>query len=259
MCSRNRRNNCFRISPCFRRRCRCRRHRSEQDIAHEFHNEFREDFILGAEESFESDRYDRDRDHRDRDRDDRDRCDRDRHDRDRCDRDRHDRDRCDRDRHDRDRCDRDRDDRDRCDRDRHDRDRCDRDRHDRDRCDRDRHDNSDIIGNNIDICVRENDSEIKANIRVQDKHEQSVRIWGRVLDSRGNGVPFALVKLVKVTCRGLQGIAHTICDCEGFYQFEVSPREDGREFLIIVSKPSTGPERVVSNDGRENTNCPNRY
>ncbi|KMT22349.1 hypothetical protein [Clostridium cylindrosporum] len=136
---------------------------------------------------------------------------------------------------------------------------CDR-RHDNDRrhdCDR-RRNNSDIVGNSVDVRVRDNDSEIKANVRVQDSNRQSVRIWGRVIDSRGNGVPFALVKLVRRSNRGLQGIAHTICDCKGFYQFEVSPREDGREFVIVVGKASTGPERVVSNDGRENTNCPVR-
>lgn len=157
------------------------------------------------------------------------------------------------------RCDRDRDDRRedrderRCDREeRREERRCDRDR---DRDDRRRERNSDrsyIVGNSVDICVRECDTEIKAKVVVQER--DTVRVWGQVVDCQNRGVPFALVKLLKEGCRGLESISHSITDCDGFYQFEVCPERDGREFTILVSKDARSRERVESRGLRDN-NC----
>ena len=96
-----------------------------------------------------------------------------------------------------------------------------------------------LQGNVIDIDLKKDDCEVRADIRV--KRKNCVRIWGRVMDCYGEPVEEALVKLLKK--------AHTITDCEGFYQFDVCDEECKAEYRVIVSKAATGKDRVIYDEG----------
>ena len=158
-------------------------------------------------------------------------------------------DRCDRDdRHDR--CDRD----DRCDRGE---DRCDRDRdRDKNNCLKEqprRSNRAYIIGNSVNIDIDRCDTEVKAKIVV--KERDSVRIWGQVVDCDNCPVAYALVKLLKEGCNcNFESISHTMTDCNGFYQFDVCPEDQGREFVVLAGKDAESRESVASSGIRDN-NC----
>ncbi|MGL5354626.1 MAG: hypothetical protein ACRDA5_15140 [Clostridium sp.] len=109
-----------------------------------------------------------------------------------------------------------------------------------------------LLGNNVNFSVNEHDSEIKADIVVG--YHKSVRVWGQVKDCNGHLIPCAYVKLLKVTPNGLVGIAHTLSDCQGFYQFDICVSNDGCNFTIVVGSAATGNERVVST-GLAGTSC----
>ena len=102
-------------------------------------------------------------------------------------------------------------------------------------------------GNSLDLKVGDCESEIRADITVEEF--ESVRVWGQILNCEGKPVPNALVKLVKVVCGCKKtdyiGVAHTMTDCEGFYQFEVCTCPDDACYRIIVSKAAYGPERII--------------
>ncbi len=111
-------------------------------------------------------------------------------------------------------------------------------------------------GNNYDICLEPSDCEIKANLIVSPA-KRSVRIWGRVLDCNGRPVEGALIKLIKsVCCCGCfdyEGLAHTVSDCDGFYQFEVDPCDKSNAYKMVVGMAATGKERAIAEEG----NCKN--
>lgn len=107
-----------------------------------------------------------------------------------------------------------------------------------------------ISGNSLDVNVNKCDCEVRADIMVAEFN--SVRLWGRVVNCDGKPVSNALVKLLKVVCQGdrvgYQGVAHTVSDCDGFYQFEVCNLHDGCEepcFKVLVGKAAVGPERLI--------------
>lgn len=101
--------------------------------------------------------------------------------------------------------------------------------------------------NSVDVCVKECDCEIKADIVVSEA--KSVRIWGQVKTCNGQPVANALIKLLEVVnqsggCEYL-GVAHTVTDCKGFYQFDLCSDEIGCCYKILVSKAITGCERSI--------------
>lgn len=117
-----------------------------------------------------------------------------------------------------------------------------------------RMDYSYVIGNSIDFCVDERDREIKADITVN--YRDSVRIWGQIRDCSNKPVPYAYLKLIKVSSDGgYEGIAHTMSDCLGFYQFDVCPCQDGTCFRILVGKASVGGKETVLQPGANCNNC----
>ncbi|SHJ46041.1 hypothetical protein SAMN02745163_02031 [Clostridium cavendishii DSM 21758] len=113
-------------------------------------------------------------------------------------------------------------------------------------------DSSYVIGNSVKFCINEFDNEIKADVTVNTRN--TVRVWGQIIDCNGKPVPYAYVKLAKVCGNSLEGVAHTITDCLGYYQFDVCPSIEGFEFTLIVGKASVGSERVIST-GTEGTAC----
>ncbi len=115
--------------------------------------------------------------------------------------------------------------------------------------------NQNILGNSIDIKIGTNTSgnysEVRADVPVT--QYQSLRLWGQVKDNTGNPIPYALLKLIKSTGVGntYSGISHATADCQGFYQFDICP-DDAATYKLLASKPNTGPELVIQNNG----NCP---
>ncbi|OPJ55982.1 hypothetical protein [Alkalithermobacter paradoxus] len=106
-----------------------------------------------------------------------------------------------------------------------------------------------IVGNvseTIEISKNSKICEVKADFRVN--KQRSVRIWGQVKDCNENPVKCALVKLVKQVCRcgkvDYVGVAHTVTDCKGFYQFDVCVPEAIEKYKVIVSKPAHGLEII---------------
>ncbi|MEF9934299.1 MAG: hypothetical protein RR539_05485 [Clostridium sp.] len=112
--------------------------------------------------------------------------------------------------------------------------------------------NSGVLGNSIDICLDKCDksAEIRADVRVEEF--RSKRLWGQVLNCKGEPIANSLVKLVRVVCdkgrKFYQGVAHTITDCEGFYQFDICENQN-ECYKIIVNRAVTGKETVIDTRG----------
>ncbi|GFP74491.1 hypothetical protein [Clostridium fungisolvens] len=105
-----------------------------------------------------------------------------------------------------------------------------------------------VLGNTIDIEVKHDDCEIKADVILERK--KCVRVWGQVKDNNGMPVKCALIKLLKPVYKfgkvEYAGIAHTVTDCLGFYQFDLCAEEENTKFRILVGKAVYGKERVIS-------------
>lgn len=120
---------------------------------------------------------------------------------------------------------------------------------------------SGVLGNSIDIHIGKNDksAEIRADVKVDEFN--SKRIWGQVVNCKNEPVPNSLVKLVRVVCQGnkkhYEGIAHTITDCEGFYQFDVCENNDNECYKLIINKAVTGQELVIDTQGGNCGYCNN--
>lgn len=113
-----------------------------------------------------------------------------------------------------------------------------------------------IDGNSLEIEVSNQDCEVRADIEVA--RRKMIRVWGQVKDCNGEPVPGALVKLLKpiYVCGKIRytGVAHTVTDCLGFYQFDLCPTCKPTKFRILVGKAATGNERFVESSG-ECTPC----
>lgn len=113
-----------------------------------------------------------------------------------------------------------------------------------------------FIGNatkNIEICKDITATELRADLKV-DSLGGSIRLWGQITDCDGNPVQCALIKLVKETIKQGKkqyvGIAHSVSDCLGFYQFEICiPECNCESYKVIVSKQLTGQEIVIDPTG----------
>lgn len=114
-----------------------------------------------------------------------------------------------------------------------------------------------VKGNSIEVELNRGDCEIRADVTVA--RTSGVRVWGRVKDCNGLSVANALVKLVKVVnnCGKIDviGIAHTMTDCSGFYQFEISCCEVGAKYRVLVHKAASGNERVLTNSDGDCDPC----
>lgn len=111
-----------------------------------------------------------------------------------------------------------------------------------------------ILGNSVDVNLSHiEDAEIRADVVV--KQINTRRVWGQIIDCEGVPMPNALVKLVKVIYHqdtvSYKGVAHTIADCQGFYQFDLCA-DDKSCYKILVNKSVTGGETII--DKRYN-NC----
>lgn len=110
-----------------------------------------------------------------------------------------------------------------------------------------------IVGNSLDLDIDDCNCEIRADVIVE-KTSPSVRLWGQIKDCSGYPIPNALIKLVKVIyCNGsykYEGIAHTISDCYGFYQFDLCADDcKNNSYRVIVGKSVTGREKVIYSGG----------
>lgn len=125
-------------------------------------------------------------------------------------------------------------------------------------------------GNSIDIDLNqcEQVGEVKADIVLNTNTNDNckvVRLWGQIKDCNGCVVSNALLKLVKVEmCHGrceYKGVAHTVSDCQGFYQFDLCYCDGNENYKILVSKTSTGGEELVllTGDGNCNVCSTNSY
>lgn len=114
-----------------------------------------------------------------------------------------------------------------------------------------------VKGNAVEVQLQKDDCEVRADIVVGKTN--SVRIWGQVKGCDGSPVSNALIKLIKVVYRcgryDFEGIAHTISDCTGFYQFDVSPCEVSAKYRILVHKAATGAERVIPVSSQQCNPC----
>lgn len=111
-----------------------------------------------------------------------------------------------------------------------------------------------VEGNSIDVQTNDTDCEIRADIELN--RRECIRIWGQILDCDGNPIADAQVKLLqrKGRCQDsyYEGIAHTVTDCLGYYQFDLCPEDRGKEFRIIVGKSVKSNDRVI----QDQENCP---
>lgn len=105
-----------------------------------------------------------------------------------------------------------------------------------------------INGSYTEFQVGPCQSEIRADITVTEF--STVRVWGQVKNSCGQPVPGVLLKLVRMARDGegrpgYRGIAHTVSDSGGFYQFDVCAKDTGACYRILASKSALGAERVI--------------
>lgn len=104
-----------------------------------------------------------------------------------------------------------------------------------------------LRGNNADIDIDKYDCEVRSDIVVSE--ERSVRIWGQIINCHGKGVGGALVKLIAIEPQDCKkksyGVAHTVSDCDGYYQFDVPDCENKKHYKVLVGKAATGKEKVL--------------
>ncbi len=111
--------------------------------------------------------------------------------------------------------------------------------------------NNGVLGNSIDIKIDPCNQavEIRADVKVEEFITK--RIWGQIVNCNGRPIANTLVKLVKIVKRECKyeyiGMAHTVTDCEGFYQFDVCAKEES-DYKIIVNKAVVGDEIVLDTD-----------
>lgn len=124
-----------------------------------------------------------------------------------------------------------------------------------------------ICGNSVDIKITDVEAaEVRADVVVESASKEGpchiVRLWGQIKDCEGNPVANALLKLVKVTCttngKDYHGIAHTVSDCEGFYQFDLCYCDGTECYKILVSKAYTGPEQIIESGAGNCYACTNQ-
>ena len=111
-----------------------------------------------------------------------------------------------------------------------------------------------ILGNSIDIKLTGEDiAEIRADVVVATSGVDSkcnvIRLWGQIKDCNGTPIPNALLKLIKVICTHTseyyEGIAHTVSDCNGFYQFDLCYCDGNECYKVLVNKAYTGAEQII--------------
>lgn len=118
--------------------------------------------------------------------------------------------------------------------------------------------NNGVFGNSIDINIDPCNSavEIRADVKVEEF--QTKRLWGQIVNCEGRPVPNTLIKLVKVLRKSCEteyiGMAHTVTDCEGFYQFDICAKEES-DYKIIVNKAVIGDEMVIQTGGGNCNAC----
>lgn len=109
-----------------------------------------------------------------------------------------------------------------------------------------------ICGNNVDFEVTGQDCEIHADLLVK-QLAPSVRIWGQIKDCNMRPMGNVLLKLLKIVekCGKVEyyGVAHTISDCDGFYQFEVAKHQHACRYKILVGKDAKGLDRTIEDYG----------
>lgn len=109
-----------------------------------------------------------------------------------------------------------------------------------------------ILGNSVDIEIKKHDCEIRADVVVE-KSQPSVRLWGQIKDCDGRPMANTLIKLVKVCYEygklSYEGIAHTVSDCQGFYQFDLCSCDSNAKYKLLVGRAAKGSERTVESEG----------
>lgn len=108
-----------------------------------------------------------------------------------------------------------------------------------------------VHGNSVALRFSKDECDVRPGKSV--KKPSSIRVWGRVKAYENEPVEGALVKLTKMVCDEsgfwLIGVAHTITDCKGFYQFEIREKDDLADYRVIVGKAAAGKERVIKSHG----------
>lgn len=109
-------------------------------------------------------------------------------------------------------------------------------------------------GNSIDIDINqcEQVGEVKADIVLNTNSNDNcnvVRLWGQIKDCNGYPIPNTLLKLIKVEMNcgkcEYRGIAHTVSDCQGFYQFDLCYCDGNENYKILASRTNTGGDELV--------------
>lgn len=112
-------------------------------------------------------------------------------------------------------------------------------------------------GKSVDININSCDCEIRADVVLSEY--KAVRLWGRVLNCDGEPVENALIKLVKVeyNCNHecYVGVAHTISDCNGFYQFELCNYDNKSRYKLLVNKATYGSDTILPIEFNECKPC----
>lgn len=92
------------------------------------------------------------------------------------------------------------------------------------------------------------ESEVRADVVIA--KENNIRLWGIIKDCDGNIVEHALVKLIEITesnCQRIyKGIAHTVSDCQGFYQFDLCSQNPCVKYKVVVGFANTGSEKEIT-------------
>lgn len=86
----------------------------------------------------------------------------------------------------------------------------------------------------MDFKVGDEETEIKADIVV--KKVETLKVWGQIRNRRDNGAAYVKVKLISIRLNGWKCIAETITDCEGYYDFKVTPDEEACEYKVMASR-----------------------
>ncbi len=118
---------------------------------------------------------------------------------------------------------------------------------------------SGILGTSIDVNIDplSFNQEIRSDIIVS-KYD-NIRIWGQVKNCKNHIISGAFIKLVKFNHdaidKSLEGIAHTLSDYNGFYQFDVCGDNPNISYKIIVSKANNGSKKILDTYNKSGKIC----
>lgn len=108
-----------------------------------------------------------------------------------------------------------------------------------------------VSGHSVEFQINHKQSQIQIDIPVNEF--TTVRVWGQIKnkhDQPVEGIMLQLVRVERMKSHGVKyhGLAHTISDCHGFYQFDLCANSLDTCYQIFANKSAIGPQWYIPSE-----------